>query len=150
MMKIDATRLDAPTQARPTTPGADKTGDAFAKLLAEQGGVDAGSAGPAVVASPGLFAAGGITEASGIVNEEEQTVMARIDGVLGKWERYAQGLGGPFNLREAHGALAEIEREVGDLKGASDKAQPGLQSVVAELEILAVTERHKLNRGDYL
>jgi hypothetical protein len=52
-------------------------------------------------------------------------------------------------LREAHAALQDMQGQVDGLKAAA-KDQPGLQSIVNELDVLTRTEQFKFNRGDYL
>lgn len=86
----------------------------------------------------------------------EATVMEHIDSLLDKWENYAQALKSPApgdSLRQADSVLGRIEGDVERLK--QTMPEPGqddspLKSMVDELEIMAVTERIKLNRGDYL
>ncbi|MCK9240704.1 hypothetical protein [Desulfocurvus sp.] len=85
-----------------------------------------------------------------------QSVMDSLDTLMNEWEEYAARLQEPsasLNLRQANGVLEHIERGVASIKdrypGLGDEA-PGLQAVVDEMEILAVTERIKFNRGDYL
>jgi hypothetical protein len=82
--------------------------------------------------------------------------MDSLDTLMNEWEEYAARLQEPsasLNLRQANGVLEHIERGVASIKdrypGLGDEA-PGLQAVVDEMEILAVTERIKFNRGDYL
>jgi hypothetical protein len=83
-------------------------------------------------------------------------VMEQLENILGEWENYAAHLSEPATgsgLREADGTLSGIEGDVAKLKSDWPKLgqdNPGLKSVVDELEIMTVTERIKLNRGDYL
>lgn len=102
-----------------------------------------------------------MTAASETAATEESTlagreVMDKLENILGEWENYATHLAEPEatdGLRKANGALESIESDVAGLKSSYPglgKDHPGLQSVVDEMEILAVTERIKFNRGDYL
>jgi len=85
-----------------------------------------------------------------------QEVMQNIENLLGEWEDYASQLAatddGPA-LRQANRTLESLESGVERLKSKLPELggdNPGLKSLVDEIEILAVTERIKLNRGDYL
>lgn len=83
--------------------------------------------------------------------------MDSLDNLLSRWEKYAHQLTAePLGLRQANGILENIASEIGVLKAQwPQQAQPQplipeLRGVLDELEVLAVTERIKLNRGDYL
>jgi len=86
----------------------------------------------------------------------ETGVVDKVEGLLDKWDQYAQnlqGASGAVDLKKAYGVLEDIDGTVQQIKGENpDLAQqhPALQGVVSELEVLAVTERIKFNRGDYL
>ena len=73
-----------------------------------------------------------------------------------EWENYAatlQASGRDKGLRPAFGVLENIETGLKELKDkwpSLSRDHPGLKSVVDELEVMAVTERIKFNRGDYL
>lgn len=88
--------------------------------------------------------------------DAETAVMEKVENLLDKWDQYAQNLqggSGAVNLKEAYGVLEDIDGTVQRLKGENpDLAQthPALQGMVSELEVMAVTERIKFNRGDYL
>jgi len=86
----------------------------------------------------------------------EQEVMQNIDSILSKWEDYARQLDTPMaeeSLRQAYGMLETIQNDVERIKAdVPDLGQkhPSLHSMVNEIEIMAVTEQFKFNRGDYL
>lgn len=90
------------------------------------------------------------------VSGTEQKVMEHIDSLLDKWENYAQALKAPTSedgLRQAYNCLEDIQSEVQELKETSPNLgfdNPNLQSMVDEIDIMAVTEQIKFNRGDYL
>ena len=87
----------------------------------------------------------------------ESKAMDTLDNLLTRWENYAHQLAAePGGLRHANGILEEISTEIGALKAnwpqqsPPQPVAPGLRGVLDELEVLAVTERIKFNRGDYL
>jgi hypothetical protein len=83
------------------------------------------------------------------VEPEAGDPVAALDGLLDKWENYAAGLGSGQSLKQAEGSLQDLEAETARIKEMA-QADPGLSAVADELEVLAVTERTKFNRGDYL
>jgi hypothetical protein len=83
------------------------------------------------------------------VSEESADPVAALDGLLDKWENYAAGLGSGQSLKQSHGALADLEAETARVRELAQD-DPGLSAVADELEVLAVTERTKFNRGDYI
>lgn len=138
-------------------------GEGFGDLLSRE--LDAREGAP--VQAPGLrpppapllphqVAAAGETAATDERTIAGQDVMDKLENILGEWENYAAHLAEPGagdGLRKASGALDHIESDVAGLKSrwpGLGKDHPALQSVVNELEIMAVTERIKFNRGDYL
>lgn len=89
--------------------------------------------------------------------ESEAKAMDTIDNLLSQWENYADQLASaPQGLRNAHDILTRISTEIGELKtdwqqeNATPAPGTGLQSMLDELEVLAVTERIKFDRGDYI
>lgn len=112
------------------------------------------SAADAIAALGGVQAVESVQAVSPTSQEREQ-VMDKIDDVLTEWEHYAETLTRETNLKRADGVLDRIAGEVGDLKrrmddeGAQGISTEELKSMVDELEVLAVTERFKFNRGDY-
>jgi hypothetical protein len=83
-------------------------------------------------------------------------LMDNIESLLSQWENYAAVIGkpgSPADLKSAYGNLESIESGIKDLKTGMPNmaaANPELKSVVDELEIMAVTERIKFDRGDYM
>ena len=88
------------------------------------------------------------------VDAATTAVAGQVESILDKWDSYGATLAGPQGgLKSAYGTLDEIASEVAALKnGQPDLAatQPGLQSIVDELDTLTATERFKFNRGDYV
>ncbi|HDQ39479.1 MAG TPA: hypothetical protein ENN39_00380 [Desulfonatronum sp.] len=88
--------------------------------------------------------------------ESETKAMDAIDNLLSQWENYAHQLASaPQGLRGAHDLLSRISTEIGELKenwpqSGGAASETGLRSMLDELEVLAVTERIKFDRGDYI
>lgn len=75
----------------------------------------------------------------------------QVESLLDQWDDYAATLADPgAGLKSASGALDRISDEVASLKEGRTDLDPGLKSIVDDLETLAATERFKFNRGDYL
>ncbi|MDQ7832115.1 MAG: hypothetical protein RDU30_10300 [Desulfovibrionaceae bacterium] len=90
------------------------------------------------------------------LTEKERTAMENVDSLLTEWENYADQLAGGSQeggLRQAYGVLEHIESGVQKLKQdwpGMAQDNPGMGSLVNELEVMAVTEKIKFNRGDYI
>ncbi|WP_147819825.1 hypothetical protein [Salidesulfovibrio onnuriiensis] len=92
------------------------------------------------------------TEKVDAVGEYEQGAINQMEGLLDKWDDYADKLGSA-GLKEAYGALEDISGEVSRLKEQyPDMAErnPGLSEVVNDLDAMAAAEKFKFNRGDYI
>ncbi|QLA15040.1 hypothetical protein [Desulfolutivibrio sulfoxidireducens] len=109
----------------------------------------------------GMLEIASLIEAEGVspaadLTEKELTAMENVDSLLTEWENYADQLasgeeGG--GLRQAYGVLEHIESGVQKLKQdwpGMDQENPDMGSLVNELEVMAVTEKIKFNRGDYI
>lgn len=99
------------------------------------------------------------TEKSSTAGAEElvmQQVMEQASGALNTWDSYVGALGKTGqqgSLREAYGFLQGLDGQVAALKQGAMPVQgknPGLDSLVQELEVMATTEKFKFNRGDYV
>lgn len=78
-----------------------------------------------------------------------------VEKLLDKWDLYSQALARPdaASLKDVNSLLDGMGTELAALKAALPElggADEGLAGLVNELEVLATTERIKLNRGDYL
>ncbi len=89
--------------------------------------------------------------------ESKTKAMDTLDNLLLQWENYARQLAAqPQGLRHAHDTLSKISSQIGELKAnwsqKGSAAAPGtaLRGMLDELEVLAVTERIKFDRGDYV
>jgi len=99
---------------------------------------------PPPVVSP-LIAATSVTPVS---SDASATPAGQVESILDKWDAYAANLANPqAGLKSAYGALNEISNEVAAMKEGN--LEPGLKSIVDELETLTATEQFKFNRGDY-
>jgi hypothetical protein len=102
-----------------------------------------------------LLQAEGATPAQDLT-EKERTAMENVDSLLTEWENYADQLASGSQeggLRQAYGVLEHIESGVQKLKQdwpGMAQDNPGMGSLVNELEVMAVTEKIKFNRGDYI
>jgi hypothetical protein len=97
-------------------------------------------------------------EATAQTPQAETAIMNTVGNLLDKWDQYAQNLQGATgtpnqaNLKQAYGVLNDIDGTVKKLKGDNPdlaSTSPALSGMVSEIEVMAVTERIKFNRGDY-
>ncbi|MCR4666188.1 MAG: hypothetical protein K5657_02710 [Desulfovibrio sp.] len=85
-----------------------------------------------------------------------QSAFNSASGTLDLWDSYAKALGSSQEtdaLKNASSILDTISQQVSDLKSSAVSMQnqnSGLNSLINELEIMTVTERAKINRGDYI
>ncbi|GAB6177187.1 hypothetical protein JCM16814_20780 [Desulfobaculum senezii] len=162
-MKIHPDQIKALEQEQAKHGRVQKTnGDEFGKLLAETIGKSEeasktqGTAPtpPMTGLLPGQILTAQGTDQSGEPSQTGQHVMDTLENLLNGWENYAAKLGSPeATLRQADGELTSIENGIADIREkwpnlANDNPQAG--AIVDEVEVLAVTERIKLNRGDYM
>ena len=96
---------------------------------------------------------GGV-ETDAVSEDADAFVFGRVNGLLYKWDAYAATLAGPKeNLREAFKMLQGMNDELTLLKDVLpdvNRQGTGLAALVNELDVMAVTETFKFNRGDYL
>lgn len=152
------------------TDGVDK---GFGNILADEiakGGVQQGSApAPAAPLSPLASTAALLqtqqasrtAEVAPVqpVTTAEQNVMRQMETLLDDIQSYANTLRSSGQTADMKNAYAQLERiqgsisslreSVPDLPQDSQRAT-GLKNMVDEVEILAVTETYKFNRGDYI
>ncbi len=100
----------------------------------------------------------GVADENPDVNPHEdvlQEAFNQASGTLDMWESYVGTLGDVGkggSLRDAYALLQGIDGQVNALKEntAGLRGQnPGLDTLVNNLEVLATTEKFKFNRGDY-
>lgn len=78
-----------------------------------------------------------------------------LNMTLGSIDRYASMLSdrNADTLKSAYGELDALDSSLAELRknlGRLSRAEPALEGMVNELEVLAATERIKFDRGDYL
>ncbi|MGM0424867.1 MAG: hypothetical protein ACQEQX_08120 [Thermodesulfobacteriota bacterium] len=85
-------------------------------------------------------------------NQSEAGPMHKLESLLGQWEIYSQQLQQGNSLQQSYQTLQNINSSIQELKQSPEMEGqgPGLESMLGELEVLAVTEEIKFNRGDYL
>jgi hypothetical protein len=140
----------------------DQTPEGFEALLAQQMEAEKGRV-PASGAEAGTIARDlasiSLTErilpSTPAIREEEAAIASRMEGLFIGLEDYARQLAAdsPDALRSAYALLEGTAGEIASLKSAYPdmaQGQPALAAMVNELEILAVNETFKFNRGDYL
>jgi hypothetical protein len=81
-------------------------------------------------------------------------IASRLESLFTGLEEYARQLAAdaPDALRGAYSLLENVTGEIASLKSAHPdmaQGQPALAAMVNELEILALNETFKFNRGDY-
>ncbi|MCL1915831.1 MAG: hypothetical protein FWG17_03890 [Desulfovibrionaceae bacterium] len=83
---------------------------------------------------------------------DKEAFMTRLDELLGQWEQYAATLNDSSGaaLKNIHHLLGDLGGQISGLKASMPESAAGLRGLVNELEVLAITEEFKLNRGDYL
>lgn len=97
----------------------------------------------------------GLVVENSVNTENGSELMDEFARLLDSFDAYAEKIGsqGQVDLKSAYAALEEISNGLSGLKErASEQEQrmPGFQAMLNELEVMATTERFKLNRGDYL
>ena len=87
-----------------------------------------------------------------MVGDSEQSVVGHVETILDKLDDYSAMLSDGTSLKLANSALDDIAEDVSRIKARPELTENGsaLGSLVDELETLAVTERIKFNRGDYV
>jgi hypothetical protein len=158
--QLEGVRPDSAPQANRVKPPSTAFGDLLNQEVARSGTEPAKTT--ATLPPPGglgpLSALVGAANVESVApaSEAEKAIMDKVENLLDKWDQYAQNLNsapGEANLKKAYGVLEDIDGAVQQIKGENpDLAHqhPALQGMVSELEVMAVTERIKFNRGDYL
>ena len=132
----------------------------FASMLADQ--VVSGQADPQILA--GMIKSGNIADLSALTpvqavaafSPEEDKAMDEIADILDVAEEYGALLAGrngsgEVNLKSAYNLLEGISSSLAELKKSFSGLEnnPALAGIVNELEVMASTEKFKMNRGDY-
>jgi hypothetical protein len=157
---LEGVRPDSASQTNKARPTSTAFGDLLSQEVAKSGTQAPKTS--AILPPPGglgsLSALLGVGKVESVAPapKAEAALVDTVENLLDKWDQYAQNLQGgtgAVDLKKAYGVLEDIDGTVQRIKGENpDLAaqHPALQGVVSELEVLAVTERIKFNRGDYL
>ncbi|GAB6162029.1 hypothetical protein JCM12298_11880 [Desulfothermus naphthae] len=85
-------------------------------------------------------------------NQDHIKIMDKIESTLDQWEKYSHNLS-CGNLRESENTLNSLIDELTqiekDLNSNDIDSSEGATNIVNELKIMAISERARLNRGDY-
>lgn len=168
-MEIDTQQIEAllrqQEQQQASGARARTANSSFDDILMQQMGAAQTGAGGAVPLPPGAARAGLISQlllsdsgAPAAANADEAVMQAAFEGASGAldlWDAYARAVdsGASSDLRQAYGLLADIDSQVSSLRQKASAARglnPGLDSLLNELEVLTATEKVKFNRGDYM
>lgn len=159
-MKIHPDQIEGVRQSQLQQQQADKAkqpatafGDVLGQAVAKngEGSTTSGVVPPALLGNVNPLLS--IQAMQQVESTNVEQAAAKVDAVLDQVEDYTAKLRNVASdgtgLREAHAALQDMQGQVNDLKTVAAE-QPGLQSIVNELDVLARTEQFKFNRGDYL
>lgn len=160
-MKIRPDQIHALEQEQAKKNRVAKNGDDFGQLLAGEIGKSEEASKPQGTTPmpplngllPGQILTAQGTSRIGGSQQTGQQVMNKLENLLDEWENYAAKLGSPgATLRQADGDLRDIEKGIANIRKewpSLGQDAPAMGKLVDEVEILAVAERIKLNRGDY-
>lgn len=128
---------------------AHQPGQAFGDILSQEVAKESTSArsiAPPMIVNPML----NVQATAPTRSDENVAITGQVESILDEWENYAATLANPEGgLKAAYGTLDKIASEVAAIKEGQPNLDPGLQSIVDDLETLATTEQFKFNRGDY-
>lgn len=119
------------------------------------GGMQTAQASQASMISQMLLGATAQADEANPTEDVLQEAFTQASGTLDMWDSYVSTLGDAGkngSLRQAYELLQGIDGQVAALKEntAGLRGQnPGLDTLVNNLEVLATTEKFKFNRGDY-
>ena len=85
-------------------------------------------------------------------NQDHIKIMDKIESTLNQWEKYSHNLSSG-NLKESENTLTSLIDKLSqieeDLNSDEINFSEGVTNIVNELKIMAISERARLNRGDY-
>lgn len=98
---------------------------------------------------------GNEAEAESAEDSQLGSVANGVDKLLSGFETYATRLadGSSGSLKAAHSLLQDLSQSVKTLRLDNmelTKANPSMDTILNELDVIATTERFKFNRGDYI
>lgn len=138
--------------------------DGFAALLSQEIGQNGqiGAPGTAEASRPAnrgasLDAAMLVSVMGGSAEAESdaslvKSITGQASGLLEAWDQYATALSEGGSQKNAWTRLLGMDDQVRALRGSLNglsESNPALETIVNEFEIMAATEKFKLNRGDY-
>jgi hypothetical protein len=127
---------------------ANAPGQAFGDLLNQEVAKGTPQAAQGIAPPPILNPLIAAAPVAPVSTDTQATPAGQVESILDKWDAYAANLANPeAGLKSAYGALDEIAGEVAAIKETN--LEPGLRTIVNELETLTATEQFKFNRGDY-
>lgn len=159
MMKIRSDQVDALQQQEQQGNKTKKVkGASFGEFLNQEVGQT--QAGQSAAPVPGLQAINpllniNMVEQTKPVEGDTQQLTGKVEDVLGRLDDYAGQLtsSGESSLKDAYSSLEGLQSDVHEIRKNwpdMSKKNPELDSIVNEVEVMAVTEQMKFNRGDYL
>ncbi len=84
-------------------------------------------------------------------NQEGNNLMNHIETTLKEWEKYSQHLL-RGNIKNSKDTLECVIQQISDIEGKMGTGEDNkeIRSVVEELKIMALTEKARLYRGEYI
>jgi hypothetical protein len=160
MMKIRSDQVDALQQQEQGNKTKKVKGASFGEFLDQEVEQTQASASQTATSVPGLQAINPLLNLNMVENvqsveNDTQQLTGKVEGVLGRLDDYAGQLSssGESSLKDAYSSLEGLQSDVQEIrKNWPDMSQknPELDAIVNEVEVMAVTEQMKFNRGDYI
>ncbi|MBI9112032.1 hypothetical protein [Maridesulfovibrio ferrireducens] len=160
-MKIRPDQIEALQQHQQQANKTKKVnGTAFGEVLNQEAQQVEGQQTSNLPPVPGLQSINPLLQMQQVASVQAATLnegefVGKIENLFGELENYAKHLGSPDSggLKNAYKTLEGVQGGVESLKkdwpGVASE-NPELSSIVNELEVMAMTEQIKFNRGDYV
>lgn len=131
-----------------------ETGQDFGAILSTRLAADGGSEiTPVAGAGQAEMISRILLDNSSLDSNALNSAFDQASGALDLWDNYTRTLGqDQSSLRDAYSILEGIDSKIAQLRhdtAAMKIRHSGLDEMLNQLEILATTEKFKLNRGDY-
>jgi len=149
-MKIRPDQIEGVSSEQIRRQRTQQSGQGFGDILSQE--VSKGETQTAnIVAPPVVNPMLSLQAMQSVESTDESGAAGQVESILDQWDDYTAALADPEGgLKNAYGALDRIADGVAALKEDQASLDPGLKSIVDDLETLAATERFKFNRGDYI